>query len=132
MIDIKTMPLTGFIQIDSEHEELAGLFNKLYFLIDEDNRDDKDISMTLSDIISFTRKHFIHEEQLMDDISYTKAIGHKAEHLRILNEMQLAIMNWREKKDFTQLKKEMLKKIPSWFLEHITKADAPLVRFSKQ
>ena len=132
MIDIKTMPLTGFTKIDSDHKELALLFNKLYTLIDEDKRDDKNISMTLSDIISFTRKHFIHEEQLMDSLTYTKTLTHKAEHFRILNEMQLSIMNWREDKDFSQLKKDMLEKTPNWFLEHITKVDAPLVKFSKR
>ena len=132
MIDITNLLLTGFTKIDDEHKEMAMLFNILYKHIAQESKDEDNISISLSNLISYTRNHFLHEERLMEDISYPHTDKHKREHTRILNEMQLAIMWWRDNKDYKKLNEDMEVKIPNWFMEHIEKIDSPLVKFKNK
>jgi len=86
----------------------------------------------LSKAITYVREHFQYEEKIMDEISYPYSTEHKSEHIRVINEMQLAIMHWRESKNEQQLKESIEIKIPNWFMEHIIKMDGKLVEYSKK
>lgn len=130
MINLNKIPQTGFENIDSEHKHLADLFNNLYTLVYRNN-EDEGISVALSKVISYIRTHFLHEEKFMNELSYPYALEHKAEHTKILNEIQLAIINWREEKDYKKFRDIMEIKIPTWFMQHIVEMDMKLVKYSK-
>lgn len=132
MINLETFPMTGFETTDNEHKEQARLFNHLFSLINKEHTDENDISVALTNIITFIRAHFSSEEQLMTELSFPDSTKHKAEHMRILNDIQISIMHWRSNKNYKALKDLMEVQLPDWFLNHIQEMDTKFIKFSKQ
>lgn len=96
MIDLNKLTKTGNKQIDDEHIQFLTNINNLYAIIKKES-DKESISAKLSEMILYAREHFLHEEDIINSIDYPNAKQHKREHEKVLNNMQLAIMQCREK-----------------------------------
>ncbi len=73
----------GVQAMDSQHQELIGLMNRLYKQSEE--RESKEhLIATLGALDRFTRKHFAEEEVFMASIGYTQLATHKIIHTQLL------------------------------------------------
>jgi len=78
---------TGHAEMDADHKQLAGLFNRLRDAIDGGNAK-ASCAEVLDDIIRHTRAHFELEQRLMIQHQYPKAEQHAAEHAMLIRQAQ--------------------------------------------
>jgi hemerythrin len=132
MIDINEIPLVGFDEINTVHIEEVELLNKLYTLLDANQKEEKKILLTLNELLLHVREHFANEERLMKESYYPSLSMHKAEHGKIINEMQMQIILFRNRKDYELLREYFEEEIPTWLNQHIKSMDIILAEFLTQ
>jgi hemerythrin len=71
--------------IDEQHSELVKMFSKLNEAV-KNNESRIVIYQIIDDVISFTRKHFADEEQLMFSSAYPEIEPHKTMHKELVDE----------------------------------------------
>ena len=69
----------GVKLLDNDHKKLVLLINELHEGI-VNNRDKQELDNVFESLVSFTRVHFAHEEQLLFETGYPAATAHKQEH----------------------------------------------------
>jgi hemerythrin len=132
MIDINEIPLVSFDEINTVHIEEVELLNKLYTLLDANEKEEKKILLTLNELLLHVREHFANEERLMKESYYPSLSMHKAEHGKIINEMQMQIILFRNRKDYELLREYFEEEIPTWLNQHIKSMDIILAEFLTQ
>jgi len=132
MIDINNITLVSFDEINTVHIEEVKLLNKLYSLLQADDKEEKKILLTLNELLLHVREHFANEERLMKDSFYPTLSMHKAEHGKIINEMQMQIMLFRNRKDYELLREYFEEEIPTWLNQHIRSMDIILADYLSQ
>ena len=113
-------------ELDSQHEEMATLVNKLYDAV-VSQQSLESLNQLLSDLIDFTREHFSTEERLMIEHDYTGYPAHKAEHDELLKQLEnfkagalaKSRPGFRFEVDVSQ----------DWFIAHINTSDRELAAF---
>ncbi len=70
-----------------------------------------------------TREHFLPEEQAMREARYPGYAAHKAEHDRVLAEMDREARRFRETGDAERLRRYLFEDVPGWFAEHVRTLD---------
>ena len=78
---------TGHAEMDADHKQLAGLFNRLRDAL-EGGEAMASCAEVLDDIIRHTRAHFELEQRLMIQHQYPKADQHAAEHAMLIRQAQ--------------------------------------------
>ncbi len=129
MINIDKIPLVNFDEINAVHLEEVELLNKLYTLLHADEKDKKQILLNLNELLLHVREHFANEERLMKESYYPTLSMHKAEHGKIINEMQMQIMEFRNRKDYEILREYFEDEIPTWLNQHIKSMDIILADY---
>jgi hemerythrin-like metal-binding protein len=106
--------------IDEQHQELIAILNRLFIAVSK-LEGDQAISGTLDSLTSYTEKHFALEESLMQQANYPDLDAHKAEHQRLLAQLdQFCKKQMLEEK---HLHFEMLKFLKAWLKDHILRVD---------
>jgi hemerythrin len=77
-----------------------------------------------------TRQHFLREETLMREAAFPAYPVHKAEHDRVLAEMDAEARVFRERGDGARLSRYLFEVLPAWFLNHIRTMDAMTAGFA--
>jgi len=129
MIDINTLPHLAFESMNQVHAQEVERLNNLYTLLDTAILDAECIDEALVEIVAHTREHFAGEEKLMKQVSFPTYNIHKAEHGRVLNEMQYVIMDWNNRKDYERLNEYFKEEIPAWLHQHVSSMDVPAAEF---
>jgi len=132
MININEVPLVNFDEINTVHIEEVTLLNKLYALLHKQEKDEKQILLSLNELLLHVREHFAKEERLMKDSFYPTLSMHKAEHGKIINEIQMQIMEFRNRKDYELLREYFEEEIPTWLNQHIKSMDIILADYLKE
>ncbi len=132
MINIDEIPLVNFDEINAVHIEEVELLNRLYRLLQTQEKDEKQILLSLNELLLHVREHFANEERLMKDSFYPTMSMHKAEHGKIINEMQMQIMEFRNRKDYEVLREYFEDEIPTWLNQHIKSMDIILADYLKE
>ena len=118
--------LLEFSSMDELHQEFLDIYNSVNVL------DMNSFKEKLTVLLAHCKKHFSHEEALMDEFGYLTQKEHKEEHNKVLAEMQyflnLSATSFGQK----MLKAYYLEKIPSWFDLHLISMDSDFVYFLKQ
>ncbi len=127
MIDITTLPKVAFDEMNNVHAEEVALINELESLLR--HNDIAGIEKQLDHIFQHTIDHFQNEQQLMQKVGFPAYMMHKTEHDRVLNEMQLVVMDWRTRKDNEILQTYFFKTIPIWLALHIASMDTITAQF---
>lgn len=127
MIDITTLPKVAFDEMNNVHAEEVALINELESLLR--HNDIAGIEKQLDHIFQHTIDHFQNEQQLMQEVGFPAYMMHKTEHDRVLNEMQLVVMDWRTRKDNEILQTYFFKTIPIWLALHIASMDTITAQF---
>jgi hemerythrin len=76
-----------------------------------------------------TREHFLREEQAMREAGFPAYPVHKAEHDRVLGEMDAAVRAFRDGGDPEPLRSYLFDTVPAWFVNHIRTMDSVTARF---
>jgi hemerythrin len=70
-----------------------------------------------------TRDHFLREESLMREQRFPAYAAHKAEHDRVLAEMNAEATAFRDGGDGPRLARYLFETLPSWFVNHVRSMD---------
>jgi hemerythrin len=76
-----------------------------------------------------TREHFLREEQAMREAGFPGYPIHKAEHDRVLAEMDGEAHRFRAGGDPARLWSYLFEVVPGWFVQHIRTLDAVTAHF---
>jgi len=129
MINIDKIPLVNFDEINKVHWEEVELLNSLYKLLHVETPDFKKVLLSLNELLLHVREHFANEERLMKESYYPTLQMHKAEHGKIINEINMQIMEFRNRKDYELLREYFEEEIPTWLNNHINSMDIILADF---
>ncbi len=106
--------------IDNQHKELVNILNRLFVAVSR-REGDKAIAGILDALTSYTQTHFALEERLMQQANYKDFDAHKAEHQKLLDQLdQLCKKHMLEEKPIYF---EMLGFLKTWLKEHIQGVD---------
>jgi hemerythrin len=84
----------------------------------------------LSLLAVHTRGHFLREEAMMREARFPAYPQHKAEHDRVLAEMDVEARAYREAGDAGRLSRYLFETLPAWFLHHIRTMDQVTAQFA--
>lgn len=76
-----------------------------------------------------TREHFLREEQVMRETQFPAYPVHKADHDRVLAEMDSEARRFRDGGDPDRLWSYLFEAVPAWFVQHIRTMDAVTARY---
>ena len=118
--------ILGVSELDKEHKLLTDRVNEI---IKHANNNSLDYvaDEAVSDLLYATRRHFSHEEELMEDIDYPDREIHMAVHKKLMVDLS-------EKVDVLTLDKDRdtmqtVKFFKDWLIDHIQKDDTELATF---
>ena len=107
----------GIRAIDTQHNDLVNLYNKLESLM---KREFVNLSEPINDLFKYTIDHFRTEEQFMEIIKYPEINNHKKHHKDFLNffdELSIRLLN-NEANKF-----ELLSMLGKFIEKHILSED---------
>jgi hemerythrin len=84
----------------------------------------------LEALASHTREHFEREEATMRDARFPPYPVHKAEHDRVLAELEREARLFAERGDAERLLGYVTETVPAWFVGHIQSMDQVTARFA--
>ncbi len=106
--------------IDEQHRKLFNMINDLNNAIKENNEKEK-IGIILKDLISYTKSHFVFEENMMIKHDYHGYKWHKTIHDDLIFEVSKIVKRFDEGQDIVA--KELLNFLLKWLVEHIGGVD---------
>lgn len=116
----------GVGTFDAEHHNLVASINALHEAMREKKGDDILYGL-LGQLITYTKKHFLHEEEQMDKYQYPLKQEHIAEHCYL----KKTIIDFQEQvsSGYTGLSADVLRFLRDWLLNHITETDMKFGKF---
>lgn len=110
----------GRPELDSDHQRLIGIINRLW--VAEDNGNRQVIEFVLDDLVQYTESHFKREEHMMDDVDYPDFERHRRIHQAICR--RLEEIRWEYFQGLREeLRGEILEFLKDWLNEHILGED---------
>jgi len=110
----------GIAEMDKAHQVL------IEQLIAIMQAPDHEFTSRLQEIIRLLEEDFREEEILMEKISYKGLRAHRKEHADLLSTLHHVVP--KAIKGEYVLPRQVLNMLPQWFLQHLVKMDAALVR----
>lgn len=125
----KDLNSVGLPELDSHHQLLIGLINRLYNSIQSDPSGDQSNNL-IHDLQGYAKMHFHREENLFGDTDYPDMAIHKRAH-------QKYDMTFREllRAPFVRpmtISYETLQFLKEWWLKHINQMDKGYAPFVKK
>jgi hemerythrin len=119
--------LTGLTEIDSEHEQIATLANRLVGAIETGERSSI-VAQILNEICALTVIHFNSEESLMRKVRYPDFAAHVAEHQRF--ERELASLQ-NDQRNRRICHGRLMQIMQYWMVKHMLDMDRAMADFVK-
>ena len=117
--------LTGFQDIDTQHQKLVEIINNLFDAISKKEKDEI-VEHALSQLIDYSITHFRHEEDLMIRYRYLDYSNHRKEHLHFMEKVN------GFRKDFVpgnnKVMLEIINFLKDWLLNHIMLTDRKYIQ----
>jgi hemerythrin len=114
--------------MDAEHQKFFAIINKLYDAMSE-GRGRTVIENTVSELLSYTRTHFSHEEQMLNARGYPDLASHQALHRSFaakVEEMKTKLVAGNG-----VLPTDMLDFLRDWLSKHILSVDTKYAAWLK-
>lgn len=115
----------GIDEIDTDHEVFVAEINAAVAASDED------FPTHFAELVEHTRAHFAREEAIMDATSFFATSVHKAEHQRVLAEVE-RVADRLEAGDASFARTYVAEHLPSWFRQHRDTMDLATASFARQ
>lgn len=115
---------TGIDFIDKEHSRLFELADETYRLLKDNFTADKydNIMSLINELRNYTKLHFKHEEDYMQQIGYKKIFTQKIEHNAFIEKMNELDFNAIENDQDTYII-DLLDFLSNWLVHHIVEKD---------
>lgn len=110
----------GLPLIDQQHRQLVNLTNALHDELSSSAPSRARIGEVLEGLVDYTHNHFIVEEVLFEEHSYSETAAHKAEHDGFTRRAMDLLMRFDEGQEVTL---EALDFLKAWLIHHICKVD---------
>ena len=119
----------GNSSIDTEHKKLFDIAQEAFIEVEPSQRSAK-IREVLTDLYTYMKSHFKHEEKFMEEINYPKFKEHKILHHDIIEKIntfvkQIPII------DESLFEKELAKIIDIALVHHIIQEDRKITAWAK-
>jgi hemerythrin len=126
LVDLEKIPQVALGFVNDDHREEGRLLNELGAAV-RAHRDGKasveNVLHRFEELFVHTREHFGREEAAMQRVGFPPYPMHKAEHDRVLEELEAEGEHFRETGDTARLWKYVSDAVPAWFLGHIQSMD---------
>ena len=130
MIDIHTLPQVAHQQMNDTHLGEAAILNHFLSMI-EQNLPYEQLLDQFEIFIAHVQTHFASEETKMQEIRFPMYRLHKGEHDKILNQIRMMHMEFRNRKDTEALKSYLEEEFSPWLVQHIKAMDIILANAIK-
>lgn len=132
IIDPDQIPELPLAFMNADHAEEVRLLEELGEALDQHRGGQGSLEPVLERLALLavhTREHFLREEQVMREAGFPAYPVHKADHDRVLSEMDREARRFREGGDPARLWSYLFEVVPAWFVHHIRTMDAMTARF---
>ncbi len=131
LVDVHRIPPVALSFMNDDHHLEACLLNELdEALAQYRGRAGKAVVLERLDaVVAHTREHFAREEAAMEETGFPAYVVHKAEHDRVLDDLQAEARAFRDRNDAARLAANDREDLPTWFLQHIQSMDLVTSRF---
>lgn len=116
----------GIESIDQQHRKLVTLINSLQTAIDY-NTGESFEREALDALVDYTKTHFKYEEDLMEQNGYPAFAAHRAEHERMIANVDEVLASYREDPDNAMQNANAFLK--DWLINHINGTDKQYSKF---
>jgi hemerythrin len=126
IVDLEQIPQVSLPFMNDDHRQEGRLLNELAEAV-KGHRAGKVAVETvlhrLEALFEHTQEHFAREEEAMRKTGFPPYPMHKAEHDRLLEEMESEETHFRETGDTARLWGYVSASVPEWFVSHIRSMD---------
>lgn len=126
-IAVEHIPQLPVAFMNADHAQEVRLVNAVEAALEAHARGEGTLAAVveqLSLLAVHTREHFLREETAMREARFPAYPVHKAEHDRVLAEMDAEARAFRERGDGPRLSRYLAEALPAWFVHHIRTMDA--------
>lgn len=120
---------TGIEEIDTEHDTLIALGNRLYALSLCQDVAGEAVRDLLTELITYAQRHFTAEERLMDLHGYPELEPHRATHRRMFDYLAEMFDLAPETPLLVSIRLEMF--LGSWFIWHMQRDDVGFAQYCR-
>ena len=110
----------GIDSIDQQHKKLVNLINQLQTAVDYSAGEEFERE-ALDELVDYTKSHFSHEEQLMEQYDYPDYEPHKAQHQEMIKEVEDVLAEYEQ--DHDRAMRHGLNFLKAWLINHINGTD---------
>ena len=131
-IDPATLPDLPIPFMNEDHAREAALVNELEEALAAHGAGAGALAPVLerlSLLAVHTREHFLREESMMREARFPAYAAHKAEHDRVLAEMDAEVRAFRQRGEVERLLRFVVSTLPDWFEAHVRTLDVVTARF---
>lgn len=119
---------TGITKVDEQHKWLVETTNQLHDEVTKPACDQAVVGKILHELVGYTFKHFIMEEELFKRLGYPECDAHMAQHNTFTHDITGLLERYNKGETVSVEALELLKE---WLLKHIMKTDMAYVPFLK-
>ncbi len=112
----------GNDMIDREHKSLIAAINKLFDACNTGKGRDE-LGSTIEFLLSYTKQHFLHEEQLQLGTNYPDYVRHKGLHEAFVKKIENFYTEFKTSGAKVSLISQVNTEIATWLLAHIKGED---------
>ena len=116
---------TGVASIDEQHQELISRINELHAAIVR-SAGGEEIEPMLNFLADYTKKHFAHEEGVMEEHVCPSRSANRAAHTRFLEGFGRLVTTYRAKGPTRAVLETLKKTVEEWLVNHICTIDRKL------
>jgi hemerythrin len=134
-IDPGTVPLLPIPFMNADHDREVRLLNELEAALQAHARGEGSLATVierLSVLAVHTREHFLREESMMREARFPAYAMHKAEHDRVLAEMDAEARRFRDGGEAARLARYLFEALPAWYMNHTRTMDHVTARFAAE
>ena len=110
----------GIDSIDEQHKRLINLINQLQTAVDYSTGEEFERE-ALDELVDYTKTHFSYEEELMEKYAYPEYEPHKAQHAKMINEVEAVLAEYEA--DHDRAMRRALDFLKDWLINHINGTD---------
>ena len=123
MIELSAVPQVALDCLNKDHAEVAEIINRLDPLLQSKQTDPNAISAQMSKLIEHLENHFTCEQLQMEKYQFPPLPIHRAEHQRVLNEINQINKIWLADNNRQALLNYFQATFCPWLVEHISTLD---------
>ena len=127
------MPQVAREDMNATHAEELELVNHIGDLIEavEGGESGEPLREALKAWLAHTRQHFDNEHRTMEEVGFPAYVVHRAEHERVLAQLESVVNAYLETGELPPLKAFVFEVWPGWFENHVNTMDYATAHFAQ-